>query len=84
MLNSAYTSGNVQSKLTSQTKRFLNDYSKNYFGKKEISISKIFEWYAADFTKSGTVIDFINKYRTEQLKSPKIKYKEYSWDLNNL
>ncbi|NRA12158.1 MAG: DUF547 domain-containing protein [Crocinitomicaceae bacterium] len=83
LLNSAYTSGNVQSKLTSQTKRFLNDYSKNYFGKKEISISKIFEWYAADFTKSGTVIDFINKYRTEQLKSPKIKYKEYSWDLNN-
>jgi hypothetical protein len=83
LLNAAYTPSNLQSKLTSQTKKFLNDTSKNEFDKKEINISKIFDWYSADFNKSGTTIDFINKYRTEQLKSPKVEYKEYSWDLNN-
>ena len=83
LMNTAYTPGNLQSKLTSQTKKFLIDTSKNEFDKKKISISKIFDWYSADFNKSGTVIDFINKYRTEQLKSPKVVYKEYSWDLNN-
>lgn len=83
LLNAAYTPDNLQSKLTSQTKRFLNDSSKNKFGSNEIFISKIFDWYKADFTKNGTVIDFINKYRTEQLSSPTIKYSEYSWDLNN-
>lgn len=82
LLNTAYTPGNIQSKLTSQTKRFLNDSSKNKFEAKEIYISKIFEWYKEDFTKNGTVIDFINKYRTEQMSNPTIKYSDYSWDLN--
>lgn len=83
LLNKAYTPGTVYSKMTTQTKRFLNDTSKNTFGKKEVQISKIFEWYAEDFTKGGkTVFDFINKYRTEQLDKQKITYQEYSWELN--
>ncbi|MFT6246590.1 MAG: hypothetical protein ACJA0U_003283 [Salibacteraceae bacterium] len=83
LMNAAYTPSNLQSKLTSQTKKFLNAPSKNKFEKKEISISKIFDWYSTDFTKNGTIKDFINKYRTEQLSSEKITYMEYSWDLNN-
>lgn len=83
LLNKAYLPGTVYSQMTTQTKRFLNDTSKNTFGAKEIKISKIFEWYVEDFTKGGTtVIDFINKYRTEQLTNQKITYSEYSWDLN--
>lgn len=84
LLNKAYTPEAVYGQMTSQTKRFLNDASKNTFDKKEVQISKIFEWYQEDFTKGGkTVFDFINKYRTEQLDDQKITYKEYSWDLNN-
>lgn len=83
LLNKAYLPETVYSQMTTQTKRFLNDTTKNTFGAKEIKISKIFEWYAEDFTKGGsTVIDFINKYRTEQLTNQKITYGEYSWDLN--
>jgi len=83
LLNKAYTPGAVYGQMTSQTKRFLNDTSKNTFGKKEVQISQIFDWYQEDFTKGGkTVFDFINKYRTEQLDDQKITYKEYSWDLN--
>ncbi|MDG1331991.1 MAG: DUF547 domain-containing protein [Crocinitomicaceae bacterium] len=83
LLNKAYTPGTVYGKMTAQTKRFLNDKSKNTFGDKEVQISKIFDWYGEDFTKGGkTVFDFINKYRTEQLDKQKITYQEYSWDLN--
>ncbi len=84
LLNKAYTPGAVYGQMTSQTKRFLNDTSKNTYGKKEVQISQIFDWYQEDFTKGGkTVFDFINKYRTEQLDDQKITYQEYSWDLNN-
>lgn len=84
LLNKAYTPGTLYAKMTAQTKRFLNDTSKNTFGKKEVQISKIFEWYKEDFTKGGkTVFDFINKYRTEEpLDKQTITYKEYSWELN--
>jgi hypothetical protein len=85
LLNKAYTPGTVYGKMTTQTKRFLNDASKNTYGKKEVQISKIFDWYQEDFTKGGkTVFDFINKYRTgdDPLDKQKITYQEYSWDLN--
>ena len=83
LLNMAYTPSTVYAKMTSQTKRFLNDSSKNTYGDKEVQISQIFDWYGADFNKGGkTIFDFMNKYRTEQLDKQKITYQEYSWDLN--
>ena len=86
LLNVAYTSGNLDSKLTSQTKKFLNDTSKNKFEKKSAKISKIFDWYKKDFTKGGSsVLKFINSYQSNQLdlKKTKVEYLEYSWDLND-
>ncbi len=84
LLNAAYTPEKLYSQLTSQTKRFMKDATKNDFSNpKKIKISQLFDWYKEDFTKNGTVVDFINKYRTEQLDNPKIEYMEYSWDLNN-
>lgn len=83
LLNKAYTPSTLYSKMTSQTKRFLKDSSKNTYGDKEVQISRIFDWYVADFTKGGKAIfDFMNKYRTEKLDTQKITYQEYSWDLN--
>jgi hypothetical protein len=42
------------------------------------------EWYKEDFTMNGsTEIDFINKYRTEQVPArSKLSYFEYNWNLN--
>ena len=83
LMNSAYKALSLNSQLTRQTKLFLADGSKNSFDKKEITISPIFDWYKVDFTKNGTVIDFINKYRDPYINSNvKIKYGEYSWKLN--
>ena len=83
LMNSAYKASSLNSQLTRQTKLFLADGSKNSFDKKVITISPIFDWYKVDFTRNGTVIDFINKYRDTDIKSNvKISYGEYSWKLN--
>ncbi len=79
LLNKAYTASNLNSYLTSQTKRFLNDTSKNTFSKKEAKISPIFDWYKADFPD---VWAFINKYHPLDYTPKKTSYSEYSWELN--
>lgn len=52
---------------------------------KKAELSQIFEWYMADFTKDGSLVDFINKYRTEKI-NPKIKttFYPYMWSLNSI
>lgn len=79
LLNKAYTADNLNSMLTSQTKKFLNDTSKNNFSKKEAQISKIFDWYGEDFPD---VMGFIKKYHPLDYDPKKTTYMEYSWDLN--
>lgn len=79
LLNKAYTASNLNSYLTSQTKRFLNDTSKNTFSKKEAQISPIFDWYKADFPDVWT---FIKKYHPLDYTPKKTSYSEYSWELN--
>lgn len=80
LLNKAYKESNLNSLLTSQTKKFLNDTSKNSFSKKEAKISKIFDWYKADFPD---VMGFIKKYHSMDYTPKTIAYMEYSWELNN-
>jgi len=82
--NYAFTEKNVYNKLQVLTKGFMNDLSKNNLSPDEVEISKLFEWYKADFIKGGTVIDYINKYsKTKVNPNAKITYKEYDWNLNN-
>ncbi len=83
LLNKAYMPNSLSSQLTAQTKTFLKDGSKNKLdSNKSVELSRIFDWYKDDFTSEGGVIAFINKYYGSSLKSPKISYLEYSWDLN--
>lgn len=50
---------------------------------REVRISSIFDWYAADFEPSGGVAAFINKYRKAPLPSPlKPGFLPYNWSLN--
>ncbi|MBL4862358.1 MAG: DUF547 domain-containing protein [Crocinitomicaceae bacterium] len=83
LMNEAFTPKNIDSQLTQQTKKFLNDTSKNKLWSDSIQISELFDWYEEDFTKNGTLIDFINKYRDTKLSNPTISYIAYSWDLND-
>ncbi len=75
----------VEQEIKERTIFALND--SNFIQKKGGSylISKIFEWYNTDFTKSSrNVVAYINQYRKEKLPSNTfVDYYEYNWDLNN-
>jgi hypothetical protein len=51
---------------------------KNTISANKIEVSKIFDWFAADFKTKGSVIDFLNQYSTTKLiAASKVNFKEY-------
>ncbi|MEZ4798012.1 MAG: DUF547 domain-containing protein [Flavobacteriaceae bacterium] len=81
--NEAFTAENLNMQLTKATKEFLADKNRNEISENDIKISKIFDWFSKDFTKNGSLIDFLNLYSEVNI-SPKAKkrFKDYKWDLN--
>ena len=62
---------------------FLSDQSKNRLTSSHVEISKIFQWFGGDFTKDGTIIDFLNRYSDTRIHADaRISYLEYDWNLN--
>lgn len=82
--NEAFTAEKLDTQLTKATKEFLADTNRNEISENSIKISKIFDWFSKDFTKNGSLIDFLNLY-TEVNISPNAKkrYKDYNWALND-
>lgn len=77
--NTAFTEANINSLLTLRTTSFINS-SANELSASKVKLSKIFEWYRADF---GNTISFINKYsKTKINDNAVIEYREYDWNLN--
>lgn len=78
--NSAFTEGNLNSKLERLTRNFINNSSFNTISTNNLRVSQIFNWYAQDF---GTLTDFINRYTDTEINSDaSVDYKEYNWSLN--
>ncbi len=82
--NEAYTTEKLDEQLTDQAKYFLNNEQYNKISKDKVEISKIFQWFTGDFTKNGSLIDFLNKYSDVQInQNAEVDHLEYNWDLNN-
>ena len=83
LANFAFTEKNVDSKLEDLMKKFINDNSRNKINSKKIKLSKIFEWFTEDFTKKGSLIDYLNQYSSIKInKKAKISFLNYDWKLN--
>jgi len=82
--NRAYTADNVDAALDEQTKKFINDPTRNTITESVVNVSKIFSWYKKDFkVNGGDVKDFINRYSEVKITDqPKKGYKDYDWSLN--
>lgn len=81
--NIAFTEDNIDAELTKLMKAFINDSTRNSLSKKKVQISEIFNWFKGDFTKEGSVVDYLNKYAETEIKSnAKISYLKYDWSLN--
>ncbi|MCO4815479.1 MAG: DUF547 domain-containing protein, partial [Flavobacteriales bacterium] len=85
LLNKAYKPGALNNQFKNQTQNFLNDSSKNKLDKAtNIEISSLFDWYKDDFSKENqNVISFLQKYNSNITSDAKIRFMEYSWELND-
>jgi len=83
LLNEAYTTSDLESQLTHVTKEFLADSLRNNITENNIKLSKIFNWFAKDFKRNGSLIGFLNQYtEIEIAKNARKSFKDYNWDLN--
>ncbi len=81
--NYAFTAKNIESKLESLMKEFINDSSKNKISLTSVEVSKIFEWYQEDFTSVNSLVDYINKYSNTKVNdNATVSYLTYDWTLN--
>lgn len=81
----AYLPEKLESQLNSQAILFLSDPVKNKIGSDVIKVSKVFDWYSDEFTKNGSIIDYINQYSRQTINpGATIKYFKFDWSLNGL
>ncbi len=81
--NEAYMADKLDQQLDEQGKAFVNDGFRNKITAGKVQISNIFKWYQGDFTKKGTLADFLNQYSNVKIsKSMNIEYLDYDWNLN--
>lgn len=81
LLNKAWTAANLEETLEKRCRQFVNDSRFNTLGADKAVLSKIFDWYAADF---GDLKTFINQYAVTKLNAnASLAFQEYDWDLND-
>ena len=82
--NEAYTAERLELQLKEQTTSFLLNPKKNRLSAETLQLSQIFNWFAGDFTKEQTLIEFLQKQVDLQIQpKAKISFLEYEWSLNN-
>ena len=82
LANQAFTADNLDGLLDKQTKAFINNSKYNQLSKKEITVSKIFDWYGKDF---GNVATFVSRYASVEVSpAATVNFSEYDWSLNGM
>jgi len=79
----AYKAEIIDQQLQEQAIDFLNDPFRNAITTESGQVSKVFRWFQADFTKDGSLREFLNQYAREPMsEDADIDYKDYDWSLN--
>lgn len=79
----AFNEANVDAKLDELMIDFLKDQSRNKITATKLELSSIFDWFKEDFTKKGSLIDYLNKYASVKIEqNAKVSYIKYNWNLN--
>lgn len=83
LLNEEFTPEKLDQQLNRVAKDFVNNSEKNKITPDKIAVSKIFDWYKDDFTRSETLIDFLNRYSDNKIESTAtMSFLDYDWSLN--
>ncbi len=88
----AYPAERLPAQLEANTRRFINDPTRNRFDRNEkiAYLSKIFDWFPEDFERqAGSVLGFVAGYVNDpELAAAlasgeyRIEYLKYDWSLN--
>lgn len=82
--NFGFNGRTVEEQLEKQTLSVINDPEFVQLDGTGAKLSKIFEWYAADFGGKDQIIPFVQKYLYKKVKlSAKYSFYEYDWNLND-
>ena len=85
LLNEAYTADRLDAQLQAQAKEFINDPTKNTLAADQVALSMIFSWFEGDFTKQGSLIEFLNRFSETKIQSSaEISHLTYDWSLNEV
>lgn len=83
LLNEAFVPEKLESQLQKVAITFINDPTRNKITPDAVQISSIFLWFKGDFTKKGSLVDFLNQYSKVKIKSnAKVSHLDYNWNLN--
>jgi len=80
----AFVADKIYGQLEEQAKLFINDPIRNTIDPQKPFVSKVFSWFKGDFTKSQSLVEFINQYSTIQLDPEvSVRFMDYNWSLND-
>lgn len=80
--NEAFVASELEEQLQEQAIAFINNPDKNIINSSETKLSKIFNWFRNDFTRTTALLDYIQEFNPALNKANKIEYLEYQWTLN--
>lgn len=90
LLNEAFVAERLDQQLESQMRAFVNDPDRNRFDRAEgqIRLSEVFKWFQEDFERdAGSVVEYLVRFAPPEdaafLRKAKVRYLDYSWDLND-
>jgi hypothetical protein len=85
ILPRAYSGSDLDATLDANVRRWLNDPKRNQIDRagRKLRLSKIFDWYAADFGGKENVAAYVAKYVGEDVKGFAVEFLEYDWTLNS-
>lgn len=79
----AYTADRLDAQLDAQARDFLADPRRNRITPEGAEISRLFLWFRGDFTRMGSLRDFLDHYAPQPIgPSTPIRYLDYDWSLN--
>ncbi|MBF8965492.1 DUF547 domain-containing protein [Pontibacter sp. FD36] len=81
--NEAFVASKLDKQLDEMARAFINDPKRNKISPNRAEVSQIFNWFKGDFTKNGSLIEFLNKYSSTKLRpNAEVDYMKYDWSLN--
>lgn len=80
--NEAYNSNRLEQQLSEQAIDFIMDSNKNQISQTVLQLSSIFNWFESDFTKNGSLIEYLSQFDSRIDKKKKVTFLKYDWTLN--